>query len=133
MASTITAAPPTGADYSTYVNPQWVRLLNVLQMNVRYQRCSRSDLFTEDGNVIIDLLSGYCVHNTGHNHPAIIEAIKSELDRCGPAMLQSHVPDLAGTLAHRLCTLAGGRLEKVFFACPGREGVESAIKFARQH
>ena len=127
------AASVAGADYSNYVNPQWVRLLNLLEMNVRYRRCSGTELFTEDGNVILDFLSGYCVHNTGHNHPAIIDAIKNELDRSGPAMLQSHVPDLAGMLAHRLCTLAGGGLEKVFFACSGSEGVESAIKFARKH
>ncbi len=134
MAST-TIAPiaTTAADYSDFVNPQWVRLLNLLQMNVRYQRCSGSELFAENGDVKLDFLSGYCVHNTGHNHPAIIQAIKDELDRCGPAMLQSHVPDLAGTLAHRLCTLAGGGLDKVFFACSGSEGVESAIKFARKH
>src|SRR5258708_6496980 len=113
MASTTSAAPPAAADYSDYVNPQWVRLLNLLQMNVRYHRCSGTELFTEDGGVILDFLSGYCVHNTGHNHPAIVDAIKNELDRGGPAMLQSHVPDLAGTLAHRLCTLAGGGLEKV--------------------
>ncbi len=133
MASTSIATPVASADYTNYVNPQWVRLLNLLQMNVRYRRCSGTELFTEDGNVILDFLSGYCVHNTGHNHPAIIEAIKDELDRSGPAMLQSHVPDLAGTLAHRLCKLAGGGLQKVFFACSGSEGVESAIKFARKH
>jgi ornithine--oxo-acid transaminase len=127
-----TAAPAKAADYSNYVNPQWVRLLDVLQMNVRYQHCSAAELFTEHGNVILDFLSGYCVHNTGHNHPAIVEAIKNELDRGGPAMLQSHVPDLAGTLAHRLCSLAGGGLEKAFFASSGSEGVEAAIKFARK-
>lgn len=132
MASTTTAAPAARAAYFNYVNPQWVRLLDLLQMNVRYQRCCGSELFAEDGSVILDFLSGYCVHNTGHNHPAIIEAIKDELDRGGPAMLQSHVPDLAGTLAQRLCTLAGGGLEKVYFACSGSEGVESAIKFARK-
>jgi hypothetical protein len=37
-----TAAPAKAAEYSNYVNPQWVRLLDVLQMNVRYQRCSAS-------------------------------------------------------------------------------------------
>jgi ornithine--oxo-acid transaminase len=119
-------------DYSDHVNPQWVRLLNLLQMNVSYERCLGSELFTADGKTILDFLSGYCVHNTGHNHPAIIAAIKDELDRQGPAMLQSHVPGLAGVLAKRLCHLAGGKLEKVFFACSGSEGVETAIKFARK-
>lgn len=132
MTRTATDAAPTGEDYLKYVNAQWVRLLNLLQMNVRYRRCSGSELFTEDGDVVLDFLSGYCVHNTGHNHPAIIQAIKDELDRQGPAMLQSHVPDLAGALAHRLCGLAGGGLQKVFFACSGSEGVEAAIKFARK-
>jgi ornithine--oxo-acid transaminase len=118
--------------YSDHVNPQWVRLLNLLEMNVQYERCSGVELLTAGGKCILDFLSGYCVHNTGHNHPAVIEAIKDELDRRGPAMLQSHVPDLAGVLARRLSRLAGGGLEKVFFACSGSEGIESAIKFARK-
>src|ERR1700746_3263661 len=114
--------------YSSYVNPQWVRLLDVLQMNVRYTRCVGAELFTEDGTRILDFLSGYCVHNLGHNHPAIISAIKDELDRRGPAMLQCHVPERAGELAQRLCLLVGGNLKKVFFCSSGSEGVEAAIK-----
>jgi ornithine--oxo-acid transaminase len=100
-------------------------------MNVQYDHCLGAELFTTDGLVILDCLSGYCVHNLGHNHPAIIEAIKLELDRLGPAMLQSHVPERAGDLAARLCQLAGGDVRKVFFCSSGSEGVEAAIKFAR--
>ena len=81
--------------------------------------------------MILDFLSGYCVHNTGDNHPGIIHELQRELARRGPVMLQSNVPDLAGDLARRLCCLAGGKLRKVFFACSGSEGVESAIKFSR--
>lgn len=131
----MTSSPPQTATpvdtYARHVNPQWVRLLDVLQMNVSYERCLGTELFASNGDVYLDFLSGYCVHNTGHNHPAIIAAIQSELSKCGPGMLQSHIPDLAGKLAARLCRLAGGRVSKVFFACSGSEGVESAIKFAR--
>jgi ornithine--oxo-acid transaminase len=119
--------------YSDHVNPQWVKLISLLEMNAQYDRCVGAELFTTDGRRIIDFLSGYCVHNTGHNHPAIIEALKEELDRSGPVMLQSNVPELAGELAARLCRLAGGGLNKVFFASSGSEGVETAIKFARAH
>ena len=124
----------TSADlaYTEHVNPQWARLLDILQMNVRYDRCEGIELHTADGRTILDFLSGYCVHNTGHNHPAIIDALHSELDRHGPVMLQSHVPDLAGALASRLCELAGEPFQKVFFASSGSEGVEAAIKFARK-
>src|SRR6202521_6426723 len=127
------AAPAAslGSDYATYVNPRWAALLNLLQMNVKYERCFGTELFTADGRRILDYLSGYCVHNIGHNHPYVIQALKDEMDRCGPAMLQSHVPELAGELARRLCDLAGGELRKVFFGSSGSEGVEAAIKFAR--
>jgi len=119
--------------YERYVNPQWVRLLDILEMNVTYERCKGAELHTADGRVILDFNSGYCVHNAGHNHPRIIAALKDELDKSGPAMLQAHVPELAGKLAERLCALAGGRLNKVFFGSSGSEGVEAAIKFARAH
>jgi ornithine--oxo-acid transaminase len=119
------------AGYSDCVNPQWVRLLNLLEMNVRYTRCAGAELFTCDGRQILDFLSGYCVHSLGHNHPRVIAALHDELDRSGPAMLQSHVPELAGELARELCRLAGGRLDKVYFCSSGSEGVETVIKFAR--
>src|SRR5579872_2001820 len=122
-------AGASALQYQQHVNPQWVRLLDALQMNVRYQRCAGVELHAEDGRRFLDFLSGYCVHNTGHNHPAIVSALQRELGREGPAMLQSHVSELAGELAGRLCRLAGGPLNKVFFCSSGSEGVEAAIKF----
>jgi ornithine--oxo-acid transaminase len=131
--SALTSVSAPSELYGSRVNPQWVKLLTVLQMDARYTRCLGAELFTDDGRRILDFLSGYCVHNAGHNHPDIIAELKDELDRQGPAMLQSHVPELAGELAGELCTRAGGRLSKVFFASSGSEGVEAAIKFSRAH
>jgi len=128
LSGTVTAA---AVDYRNHVNPQWVRLLDVLAMNEKYVRCEGVELYTADDRRILDFLSGYCVHNAGHNHPRIVAALKHELDASGPAMLQSHVPEAAGVLAERLCRLAGGGLSKVFFCSSGSEGVEAAIKFAR--
>ena len=130
---TLTAVESGVSSYSTHVNPQWVRLLDLLEMNVEYERCEGSELFTSDGRRILDFLSGYCVHNIGHNHPAVIGALRDELESLGPAMVQSHVAQLAGQLAERLCRLAGGNLSKVFFASSGSEGIEAAIKFSRAH
>jgi len=124
---------PTEKLYADWVNPQWVRLLEALQMNVAFAHCEGAELFRADGGRVLDFLSGYCVHNTGHNHPSIVAALKAELDRSGPVMLQSHVPELAGELAERLCAGAGGRLMKAHFTSSGSEGVEAAIKFARAH
>jgi ornithine--oxo-acid transaminase len=120
-----------GQSYSEYVNPQWAKLLGILGLSASYKQCTGVELHTEDGRRILDFLSGYCVHNTGHNHPYIVQALKSELDQLGPVMLQSHVPELAGELAKMLCERAGGKLKKAFFASSGSEGVEAAIKFSR--
>jgi ornithine--oxo-acid transaminase len=121
----------TRSAYADYVNPEWVRLLDLLGMNVRYQRCVGTELHAEDGRVFLDFLSGYCVHNTGHNHPYIIAALKRELDLSGPAMLQSHVPETAGQLARALTQHTGHRLTKTFFCSSGSEGIEAVIKFSR--
>jgi ornithine--oxo-acid transaminase len=117
--------------YAERVNREWVRLLDLLQMNVRYDRCVGTELFTSDGRCILDFLSGYCVHNIGHNHPDVVRALHEELERCGPAMVQSHVAEHAGELSEKLCQRAGGKLTKTFFCSSGSEGVEAAIKFAR--
>lgn len=129
MRATVDTAPSEA--YAAHVNPQWVRLLDTLDMNVRYDRCEGSELFTASGRRILDFLSGYCVYNMGHNHPAVLDALHDELNRRGPAMLQSHVPELAGLLAERLCRLAGGRMERVSFCSSGSEGVDTIIKFSR--
>ena len=85
-------------DYQDHVNPQWVRLLRLLDMNVRYVDARGRTVDTEDGTHYLDFLSGYCVHNTGHNHPHIVAALHEELSRNGPSMLQSHVAETAGEL-----------------------------------
>src|SRR5258708_24145521 len=131
--ATHTVETPVGALYSENVNPQWVRLLDVLAMNVRYERCVGAELFTDDGRRILGFLAGYCVHNVGHNHPAVIAAIREELESCGPAMIQTHVAERAGELGARLCRLAGGGLTQVFFRSSGSEGVGAAVQLARAH
>lgn len=119
--------------YVEHVNPQWARLLQLLEMDVEYLECRGETLRTADQRIILDFLSGYCVYNAGHNHPVIVEALHRELDRQGPSMLQSHVAAAAGELAEGLCRRAGGRLGKVYFCSSGSEGVETAIKFSRAH
>ena len=63
-----TSVAANGTRYAEYVNPQWVRLLDLLGMNVRYTRCGGVELHTAEGDRILDFLSGYCVHN----HSAVI-------------------------------------------------------------
>jgi ornithine--oxo-acid transaminase len=121
----------TDQTYAEYVNPQWVKLLSALGLNRVFNRSFGAELFADNGDVYLDFLSGYGVYNVGHHHPHITQELIAELQSQRPSMLQSHVPTLAAQLAARLCQLAGGKMEKVYFGSSGSEGVESAIKFAR--
>jgi ornithine--oxo-acid transaminase len=121
------------APYVEHVNPIWAKLLDVLGMNVQYTHASGAELFTSDGRTILDCLSGYCVHNTGHNHPYIVTQLIAELQGQSPAMLQSNVVETAGALAQTLCAYADGKVSKAFFCSSGSEGIEAVIKFARAH
>src|ERR1700756_2973515 len=106
--------------YANHVNPVWVKLLDTLGMNVNYTHASGSELRTSDGRTILDCLSGYCVHNVGHNHPFVVAELVAELQRQSPGMLQSNVVKEAGKLARILCENAGGKVSKVFFCSSGR-------------
>ena len=119
--------------YAGRVNKPWVKFLNLLDMNVNYARCVGSKIYTDTGDCYTDFLSGYCVQNVGHNNPVVADAIRDELERQGPLILQSLVPHHAALLAERLTSLAGGRLERLTFTNTGSEGVETAMKFARVH
>jgi len=119
--------------YAGLVNKQWVRLLDMLGMNVRYTKCLGTKLWTDTGDCYTDFLSGYSVQNVGHNHPDVAKALVAELALQSPLIVQNLVPPHAGVLASKLCYLAGGRLTRANFTNTGSEGVETAIKFARVH
>ncbi len=119
--------------YARHVNPIWVKLLDALGMNVQYTHASGAELYTRQGRTILDCVSGYCVHNVGHNHPHVVSELVAELQSQSTSMIQSNVVEKAGALASILCREAGGNISKVFFCSSGSEGIEAVIKFARAH
>jgi 4-aminobutyrate aminotransferase/(S)-3-amino-2-methylpropionate transaminase len=85
-----------------------------------------------DGNRLIDFGGGIGVVNVGHRHPAIVDAVREQLDRfthiCFP--VSTYEPYVA--LAERLnAATPGPHLKRTFFVNSGAEGVENAIKVAR--
>ena len=83
-----------------------------------------------DNRVYYDFTSGIAVHNVGHCHPRVVEAIKDQ------AAAMTHCSNLfvnapATLLAQKLVDLSG--LDgKVFFCNSGAEANEAAIKLARK-
>jgi 4-aminobutyrate aminotransferase len=84
-------------------------------------------LETVDGRRIMDF-HGNSVHQLGHGHPRVVEAVKGALDTL-PFSPRRYTNRYAVELARKLSRLSG--LEKVLFAPGGAEAIGMALKLAR--
>ncbi len=85
-----------------------------------------------DGNEYIDLFSGFSVHNAGHCHPQVVEAIKKQ---CEKLVQYAELPnELRTELASKLVRLTpGGSDKRVNYCTTGGEAVEVGMKLARYY
>jgi acetylornithine/N-succinyldiaminopimelate aminotransferase len=87
-----------------------------------------------DGNRYLDLIGGIAVSALGHAHPAIVEAVTSQVGKIAhTSNLFVHEPEVL--LAEKLLTLLhadarGGA--RVFFCNSGTEANEAALKLVRR-
>ncbi|WP_347565786.1 acetylornithine transaminase [Nocardioides sp. IC4_145] len=87
-----------------------------------------------DGNEYVDYLGGIAVNALGHAHPALVEAVTTQLQTLG------HVSNFFTTepqveLAEKLLELVGGGTRadgRVFFTSSGTEANEAAFKLTRR-
>jgi len=88
-------------------------------------------IYLEDtqGRRIMDF-HGNSVHQVGHGHPRVIEAIKAQLDVL-PFCPRRYTNQVAIDLARRLVELAPGDLDKLLFAPGGTSAIGMALKLAR--
>ncbi|WBU56622.1 aspartate aminotransferase family protein [Paracoccus sediminicola] len=86
----------------------------------------------EAGNRYLDASSGAAVSALGHAHPALIEAVTSQLMTLDYAHTGFFTSAPAQDLAARLVELSDGAFASVYFVNDGSEAVEAALKLARQ-
>ncbi len=108
-----------GAVMNTFGDPQRVLV-----------RGEGSYVWDADGNRYLDLLAGIAVNALGHGHPAIIEAVTTQLHTLGHiSNFFASAPQIE--LAEKLVSLLGGD-GRVFFANSGTEANEAAFKATRR-
>src|ERR671911_706722 len=85
-----------------------------------------------DGNRLIDFGGGIGVVNTGHRHPAVVEAVRQQLDRFAHVCFPVSTYEPYVELAERLNAITPGvHAKRTFLVNSGAEGVENAVKVAR--
>ena len=86
-------------------------------------------LYTEDGEKYLDFIAGIAVNGLGHNHPALVGALK---EQAGKLWHLSNMFKVQGGLALAEKYCAATFADKVFFTNSGAEAVECAMKTARR-
>ncbi|WP_058911355.1 4-aminobutyrate--2-oxoglutarate transaminase [Entomohabitans teleogrylli] len=95
-------------------------------------RAKNAELWDVEGKRYIDFASGIAVLNTGHNHPAVIEAVTAQLEQFTHPCFQVTPYANYITLAERLNALAPISAPcQTLLLSTGAEAVENAIKVAR--
>ena len=89
-------------------------------------------LIDVNGKKYIDLISGISVSNIGHRHPAVVKAIKEQVDQYMHVMVYGeYVQSPQVKLAALLSSLTPG-IDSFYFVNSGSEAIEGCIKLAKR-
>jgi len=101
---------------------------------VYVQRAIGSEIWDVEGKRYIDFGSGIAVCNTGHCHPRIVAAVKTQLEKFSHTCLMITPYESAVELAEKLTRIVpGDSPKKAIFVTTGAEAVENCVKIARAY
>ncbi len=115
--------------YAEHINPYLAKLMNFagFGVEIKGEGCY---LFDQDGKKYLDCLGGYGVFSLGHRHPAVVEAVRRQLDEI-PLSGRTFFSQKQADLAEKLAQITPEGLQYTFFSNSGAEAVEAALKFAK--
>ena len=110
--------------YASIVDPPPVRLI---------ESAHGTELVMRDGRTLVDAVSSWWCAAHGHNHPAIVEAIRRQGEKLSHVMFGGFTHEPAIELAQAISAIAPEGLDRVFFADSGSISVEVAAKMSVQY
>jgi len=90
-------------------------------------------LTVKDGHRVMDASGGAAVACLGHGHPKVLAAMAEQMSRLTYAHTALFSCESAEALAETLVGHQPGGLTYAYFVSSGSEGMEAALKLARQH
>lgn len=95
-----------------------------------WQEAVGANVMDVDGNVFVDLTSGFGVALVGHRHPAVIAAAREQAERLVHAMGDAWPDATRIALLERLAAVAPDPLEVALLGLSGSDAVDAAVKTA---
>ena len=99
--------------------------------NLPIQSAEGVHLVGHDGRRYLDFLAGFGVTNVGHNHPRVLTAARTQMEKMIHAPLGTFAPETTLRLARELGKITPGNSDMFFFCNSGGEAVDGALKLAR--
>ena len=90
-------------------------------------------LVDSEGREYLDASGGAAVSCLGHGHPEVLEAMHAQIDRLAFAHTSFFTTEVAEQLAAHLIEHAPAGMSHAYFVSGGSEGMEAALKMARQY
>ena len=92
-----------------------------------------SYIYDTNGKAYIDFVAGVSACPLGHNHPKVVNAIKSQLDKYMHVMVYGeYIQEPAVALTKLLANYLPEPLEKTYLTNSGTEAIEGALKLAKR-
>ncbi len=100
------------------------------KMNIAVERGKGAWIWTSEGEKYLDLYGGHAVCATGHSHPHVVEALKTQAEK---VLFYSNLiySEIRAKAAEKLVSIAPGSITKAFFCNSGTEANENAMRMAR--
>ena len=105
--------------YSTYA-----------RYDIAFERGEGPYLFDTDGRQYLDFATGIAVNALGHNHPRMVDALKSQADKLWHVSNLYRIPEQERVAAK---LTANTFADAVFFCNSGAEAVETGLKTVRRY
>jgi acetylornithine aminotransferase/acetylornithine/N-succinyldiaminopimelate aminotransferase len=111
-------------------NEDQFQLATYKKMPIVAERGEGVWIYTSDGDKYLDLYGGHAVAGTGHCHPHVVNALRTQ---AGELLFYSNLvySSARARAAEKLVSIAPEKLTKVFFCNSGTEANENAMRMAR--
>lgn len=106
------------------------QLATYKKMQIAAERGEGVWIYTSNGDRYLDLYGGHAVAGTGHCHPHVVNAIRTQAEQL---LFYSNLvySSTRARAAEKLVSLAPASLTKAFFCNSGTEANENAMRMAR--
>ena len=115
---------------TVFESEEQFQLATYKKMPIAAERGEGVWIYTSDGDKYLDLYGGHAVAGTGHCHPHVVNALRTQ---AGELLFYSNLvySSARAKAAEKLVSIAPETLTKAFFCNSGTEANENAMRMAR--